>query len=157
MAPPVLDLSARFLHHINVEEQSIPYLVDGMDPGSGSEVAGPCWMWTGHPAAKYPQMRVGGRKGRMVHVYRIAYEEMVGAIPGGHEIDHLCSVPRCVNPDHLEACSSAENHRRRSVRRMSLPFCGRGHPISGPEAFNSKGTCRSCALEHSRIHRVGLT
>jgi hypothetical protein len=40
------------------------------------------------------------------------YERKIGPIPQGWEIDHLCGVPACVNPRHLEAVEPFENLRR---------------------------------------------
>lgn len=50
--------------------------------------------------------------GPMRSAHRLAYERAKGAIPAGLQIDHLCRVRECVNPDHLEAVSQRENIRR---------------------------------------------
>ncbi|MGO8905958.1 MAG: HNH endonuclease signature motif containing protein [Solirubrobacteraceae bacterium] len=57
----------------------------------------------------YCRVRVGGRT-HLAH--RAAYEERYGEIPDGTELDHLCGYRDCVNPEHLEAVSHAENIRR---------------------------------------------
>ena len=44
--------------------------------------------------------------------YRLVYEALVGPIPEGLTIDHLCGNHRCVNPDHLEPVTRGENTRR---------------------------------------------
>lgn len=62
-----------------------------------------CWLCLRAPAGGgYTQMRIGGRGGKMVGCHRIAYELLVGPIPDGMELDHLCMVRNCVNPAHLE-------------------------------------------------------
>lgn len=48
--------------------------------------------------------------------HRISYELVKGPIPKGLVIDHLCRIRSCINPDHLEAVTQAEN-----VRRTWLP------------------------------------
>jgi hypothetical protein len=69
-----------------------------------------CWLWTGSLNNKgYAQLGVAGRV-RSAH--RVAYELFKGAIPDGLQIDHLCRVRQCVNPDHLEAVTQSVNIRR---------------------------------------------
>jgi len=50
--------------------------------------------------------------GPVRYAHRLAYERAKGSIPAGLQIDHLCRVRECVNPDHLEAVSQRENIRR---------------------------------------------
>jgi hypothetical protein len=40
---------------------------------------------------------------------RIVYEKHYGAIPAGHEVDHICHVRRCVEPTHLRALTHRDN------------------------------------------------
>src|SRR3989304_2992011 len=47
--------------------------------------------------------------GRMQMVHRLIYEALVGPIPNGLTIDHLCRVRRCVNPDHMEPVTMLVN------------------------------------------------
>jgi hypothetical protein len=66
-----------------------------------------CWEWTGRTNKDgYGKFYLGG-----VHVaaHRAAYELLVGPIPEGLVLDHLCCNPRCVNPEHLEPVTGAEN------------------------------------------------
>lgn len=83
-------------------------LVEKGDPSS-------CWIWTGKKGSKgYGLAHVDG--GRQAQAHRVAYELLVGPIPDGLEIDHTCNVRPCVNPDHLEPVTHAENVRRRFRR-----------------------------------------
>ena len=72
-----------------------------------------CWLWTGVVDRKgYGQFRVGSQADstrRLVKAHRWAYEHLVGPIPEGRQIDHLCRVPWCVNPEHLEPVTNREN------------------------------------------------
>lgn len=77
-----------------------------------------CWLWMGgKKEAGYGHFGVerDGRWGKVI-AHRYAYEQWVGPIPEGYEIDHTCLVRNCVRPDHLEAVTLAENRRRRDER-----------------------------------------
>jgi hypothetical protein len=69
-----------------------------------------CWLWQGAVATGYGVFNAGS--GKAVYAHRFAYEELVGPIPNGLTLDHLCRTPRCVNPEHLEPVTQAENSRR---------------------------------------------
>ena len=74
----------------------------------------PCWVWLGSTANGYPRVT---RDGRTVGAHRLVYEETHGPIPDGLQLDHLCRVKLCVNPDHVEPVTCAENiHRGRATK-----------------------------------------
>lgn len=73
-----------------------------------------CWIWQRSLKRGYGQMR-GYRRAASAH--RFAYELLVGPIPPGMDIDHLCKVRACCNPGHLEVVTRAENLRRSDQRR----------------------------------------
>lgn len=75
-----------------------------------------CWRWLGHCLSS-GYGRVGAR-GILAH--RLAYEELVGPIPDGLEIDHLCRNRGCVNPAHLEPVTHVENLRRAHLARKAV-------------------------------------
>ena len=88
-----------------------------------------CWPWQGSIARGYGKFRVG--KGTTHLAHRFAYEALVGAIPSGMQMDHVCHSRdagcdgagscvhrRCVNPAHLEVVTASTNSWRRE-RGMS--------------------------------------
>lgn len=73
------------------------------------------WLWVGAAA---PSGRTGNLYGALTHrgthwkAHRWSYTVLVGPIPEGHHIDHLCDQTLCVNPAHLEAVTEEEHDRR---------------------------------------------
>jgi hypothetical protein len=100
--------------------------------------SGDCWLWTGRiPSNGYGIYTMTDReKPRTVMAHRFAYELLVGPIPEGLDIDHLCKVRRCVRPAHLEPVTHLENMRR------SRLFCAKGHKLSETRRVWKSG--RSC-------------
>lgn len=74
----------------------------------------PCWVWGGGTTndGRYGRTQY---EGRMIAAHRATYAEAHGALPPPYpekHLDHLCEVTLCVNPDHLEVVTPAENTRR---------------------------------------------
>lgn len=66
-----------------------------------------CWVWSGHVAQNgYGKLRDNGKQ---VYAHRFSWSLRHGEIESDIVIDHLCYNTRCVNPDHMRACTSAEN------------------------------------------------
>lgn len=111
-----------------------------------------CWIWTGYTSKGYGRIRLPGR-GPHVFVHRWVYELMVGPIPAGLTLDHVwargCRSKACVNPEHLEPVTTAEN----SARKVRKSECPSGHPFVGDNIkINKRGAwvCRTCANAASR-------
>lgn len=95
-----------------------------------------------------------GHNGRLVMAHRWSYEDNVGPIPDGLELDHLCRVPSCVNPDHLEPVTHAENITR-AIRAKGQTHCKRGHDLAIHARITKAGSrdCRACERERAAIKR----
>lgn len=124
---------------------------------------GGCWLWTatvngpGYGTFSLGADRAEGEP-RQVMAHRWSYEAMVGPIPEGLHIDHLCRVPRCVNPSHLEPVTRSENARRgiHSNHMGERTHCKYGHPFIGENYSMSGNTriCRVCKRERMRRTRA---
>lgn len=114
-----------------------------------------CWLWTGALTAEgYGSL---GHDGRICYAHRVAYEELVGPIPDGRVIDHLCRNRACVNPDHLEAVTQQENTLRGARSYALTGRCRSGrHEIKSDEDTQPAGRwrrCRACTTERIRAHQ----
>lgn len=113
-----------------------------------------CWLWTGFCIGGYG---VIGEWDKSFMAHRLAYELLIGPIPDGLVIDHLCRVRNCVNPDHLEPVTLAENIRRGEVGRHNATktVCPQGHEYTEVNTYWYRGTrsCRTCGREKQRRFR----
>jgi len=104
-----------------------------------------CWIWLGKRSwSGYGHVRYGDRSGYLAH--RWTWLHMRGPIPDGLQLDHLCRVRACVNPDHLEPVSPAVNTRRAVEAAGLNDRCKRGHfRTEYSTSHNGKRSCRECA------------
>jgi hypothetical protein len=106
-----------------------------------------CWRWT---AAKTPDGYGIFRltRGKQVRAHRWAYEHLVGAIPAGLTVDHLCRVRNCVNPDHMDLVPPGTNTLRGygpSALNRRRERCAKGHEF---RQRKKQRVCWTCQLEH---------
>ena len=78
---------------------------------------GECWAWSGQ-IDQLGYARIHNKYGT-TYAHRMAYELMVGAIPDGMELDHVCRNRGCVNPEHLRPCTRSENLRNTGKMRTN--------------------------------------
>lgn len=92
-----------------------------------------CWPWQGGSVRDgYGQFHLHAR--RKVQAHRYAYEQLIGPIPEGLTLDHLCRNRLCVNPKHLEPVTHAVNILRgqgTSARNAQKTHCVHGHECGG--------------------------
>lgn len=133
-----------------VEERLLKYSIPVTESG--------CLIWIGYTNEYgYGKITVND-KAKWVH--RVAYELAKGRIEKGLDIDHLCRVRCCINPDHLEAVTRRVNLLRgntNTAMHAAKVLCKRGHPLSGANLrIDVKGNgisarqCRACDLIRQR-------
>lgn len=127
------------------------------------------WPWLASLHEGYGQIMINDRP---VGAHRVAYELLVGPIPEGMDLDHLCHTRdtacrlngdcphrRCCNPAHLEPVTRAENsHRGHSpvVAQALATHCVNGHEWTPANTWiRREGTrvCRACNRTRERQRR----
>lgn len=106
-----------------------------------------CWLWFGgiRNELGYGNFRATTKRAELTH--RHSYSVLVGSIPEGMSIDHLCNTPCCVNPAHMEVVTLAENSRRQAEGIRSNPS-RRAEQIQ--RGLASRGTHCSCGRPYDR-------
>lgn len=114
---------------------------------------GGCWLWTGRlMPSGYGDFQTTGKHWR---VHRLAYELLVGPVPDGLVLDHLCRVRSCVRPSHLEPVTTRENILRGAgvtAANARLEECRRGHAFTPENTYMTSWGARQCRACH-RLRR----
>lgn len=116
-----------------------------------------CWIWTGSKGRQgYGRTTHGDGSTKYTGTHRLTYMRIVGAVPEGLELDHLCRVRSCCNPEHLEPVTHRENMLRGETVfafNAKKTHCRHGHELSGdnlmPTTRNERA-CRTCVTSRRK-------
>jgi hypothetical protein len=107
-----------------------------------------CWLWV-RAIGSHGYGKVG-----KLYAHRISYEFYREPIPLNMQIDHLCRVRCCINPNHLEVVTAQENRLRGnwpSAVHARQTHCVNGHPFDEVNTWERKlqngkkaRVCREC-------------
>lgn len=110
---------------------------------------GPCWEWQGATMERgYGVFNLGQGCGTEL-AHRFAYQTLVGDIPDGLQLDHLCRNPPCVDPDHLEPVTQRDNMMRGygpSAVNARKSTCPAGHPLDVTYVSPKGRRMRRCSV-----------
>lgn len=138
MAKKLISDIERFLKHVSIDTRS------------------GCWLWLAHVAHNgYGKFYVGSRTDnsrKTIPAHRFSYEHFKVKVPHGFQIDHLCRVRNCVNPNHLEHVTPRENILRSTsfiAVNAKKTHCKRGHAFTSDTTWNYKGRriCKVCRFD----------
>lgn len=92
-----------------------------------------CWLWTGKIDDGYGRFNI---KGKLYLAHRLTMAVLKEKIAENMQVDHLCMVRNCCNPDHLEQVTFGENTKRGRGRyaQPDMTRCINNHPLTGPDA-----------------------
>ena len=123
------------------------------------DARGSCWEWQGgldHGGyGKFHHRRATYR------VHRLAYLAIVGSIPDGLVLDHLCRNRSCCNPTHLEPVTNRVNIMRGetiAAQRAAQTHCVNGHEFTDGNTYahpkTGTRTCKECARIRARAYKA---
>lgn len=107
--------------------------------------------WDGYAQHQFRQ----GTRWYGVAAHRAIYELVVGPIPEGLQLDHLCKTRACINPKHLEPVTPDVNKRR--CGGATEYHCAAGHPRNEENTYtasNGSHRCRPCNSEAQRRYQA---
>lgn len=113
-----------------------------------------CWEWlAGKNSKNYGYFWINGKS---VQTHQLAYNWLVGPVPDGLELDHLCRNTICCNVNHLEPVLRLENQRRSPLtlagKNIIKTHCPKGHPYAGDNLLittNGGRACKKCISERA--------
>jgi hypothetical protein len=122
-----------------------------------------CWVWNASTTVTGYGNYWDRKLKKLQLAHRYAYRVLVGTIPEGMTVDHLCKTRRCVNPEHFEIVSRGENtirgggtHKAAKLRSQKQR-CKHGHPFDEDNTYvnpQGKRECRTCNRHRNKKSRL---
>lgn len=75
-----------------------------------------CWPWTGAISSGYGSLKIDGVTHR---AHKVAWEQRNGPVPAGLLLRHRCDNPPCINPNHMQLGTDADNAADKVARQRS--------------------------------------
>lgn len=132
---------------------------------------GGCWVWTGTKWGGYGKTWTDASPRKRIFSHVRAYQMLVGPVPEGMDLDHLCRNRACCNPAHLEPVTHHENVLRGyglGGTNARKTHCAKGHEYTPENTIvetwrtgHPTRICRECRRQwvrdwYTRKHvRVG--
>jgi len=111
-----------------------------------------CWEWmAGKNVNGYGRIQMGTlREPNAQMAHRVAYEYVVGPIPEGKALDHICRNPGCVRPEHLRPVTAKENSEN-----LGGAFSTSISGVRGVSWFERRHSWRATVTHNRRQIHVG--
>ena len=94
------------------------------------------------------------RNGKRILAHRFLYEQKYGKIKEGMVIDHLCKTTRCINTEHMEVVTQAENTRRGKSAKLNYELVEQIRNMYKNIKITQAELGRIFSVQRTTVHRV---
>lgn len=112
-----------------------------------------CHIWTG-ARQRNGYGVVGTNDHGTFRAHRVAYEQAHGPLADGLQLDHKCRNRACINPEHLEPVSNAENSRRGAKAKLTWDDVREIRRLRAEEGISLRKLGRMFGVSSCAIHNI---
>jgi len=111
-----------------------------------------CWLWKGKIDDGYGRFWIIDK---LYLTHRLIYAVLKNKLQNNSQIDHLCKIRNCCNPEHLEEVTGRENTRRGLAKKYNTDpsKCPYGHVYDHKIPGKAEGSvymvCKTCQKKRS--------